>query len=294
VEPATLSAARPAEQGRLGFGVTLLAILAVLSVLGLIPLYAQVYAVYTRLPQHRSGVYVAPTPSAATVIVMRTEPPPAPRATWTAAPTVALVDLPTDWIGQPLDDVLRSWFAQRGLALVERSAYSVEPEGTILSIDPDAPSVREGGTVTLTTSSGGRVALDVALGDVVVVESARLTRDEYRPGMNAVFEVTWRALRPPGKDYRVFVHLYDVAGNFIAQTGDRAPANRGEPYPTAAWAADTVVVDSYELPIPLDAAPGIYEIRVGLYDDAGRLPPTRGDAERVKANGVIIGLVRVQ
>jgi hypothetical protein len=263
-------------------------------VLGLIPLYAQVYAVYTRLPQHRSGVYVAPTPSAATVIVMRTEPPPAPRATWTAAPTVALVDLPTDWIGQPLDDVLRSWFAQRGLALVERSAYSVEPEGTILSIDPDAPSVREGGTVTLTTSSGGRVALDVALGDVVVVESARLTRDEYRPGMNAVFEVTWRALRPPGKDYRVFVHLYDVAGNFIAQTGDRAPANRGEPYPTAAWAADTVVVDSYELPIPLDAAPGIYEIRVGLYDDAGRLPPTRGDAERVKANGVIIGLVRVQ
>lgn len=302
-EPARESAAAPTfvaptvpqraeEPGGLGCGVILLTIVAVLSVLGLIPLYAWVYVEYTRPPKSGSGVYVAPTASPVQKLVIRTEP--APRAMRTAAATAALVELPADLTGRLLDDELRRWFAERKLMLAERSLYGLDAQGTILSIEPDAPSVREGSVVTLTTSSGGQVALNMQLGDAVVIESARFTRDEYRPGMSVQFEVTWRALRPVGRDYRVFVHLHDLAGNFIAQTGDRSPTNRGEPFPTAAWSADTVVVDTYELPIPLDAQPGLYEIRVGLYDDAGRLSVTGGDAERVKANGVVVNVVRVQ
>ena len=283
---------RAEEPGGLGCGVILLTIVAVLSVLGLIPLYAWVYVEYTRPPKSGSGVYVAPTASPVQKLVIRTEP--ALRATRTAAATTALVELPADLTGRLLDDELRRWFAERKLMLAERSVYGLDAQGTILSIEPDAPSVREGSVVTLTTSSGGQVALNMQLGDAVVIESARFTRDEYRPGMSVQFEVTWRALRPVGRDYRVFVHLHDLAGNFIAQTGDRSPANRGEPFPTAAWSADTVVVDTYELPIPLDAQPGLYEIRVGLYDDAGRLSVTGGDAERVKASGVVVNVVRVQ
>ena len=63
---------------------------------------------------------------------------------------------------------------------------------------------------------------------------------------------------------------------------------------TSAWTVGTVVEDTYELPIPLDARPGVYEIRVGLYDDAGRLAITSADAERVKNGGVVVGIVRIQ
>jgi hypothetical protein len=128
----------------------------------------------------------------------------------------------------------------------------------------------------------------------VVVESARFDRDEFAPGMTLKFDVTWRAVRAVGKDYRVFVHLFDPAGNFIGQTGDRAPANNGVPLPTAGWSAGTVVVDTYTMQIPLSALPGQYEIRVGLYDDAGRLQVTEAGRAAVKNSGVVVRTVRVR
>lgn len=292
LQPVDRTAGLEARAEPLGVGVIALAVLALASVLGLIPLYVRVYVEYTRPP---AMVIVASpdataTPPPAVVIVASPVP-----STVTSAPTAApLVELPADLIGRPLDDALRAWFVERRLTLFERRAYSLTPDGTILDVAPDAVSAAEGSALTLTLSSGGVVPLGAQLGDAFVLDAARFTRDEYRPGMSVRFDVTWRALRTVGKDYRVFVHLHDAAGNFVAQTGDRAPADRGVPFPTAAWTAETVVFDSYELPIPLDAPPGVYEIRVGLYDDAGRLAVTRADAERVRGGGVVVGIIRVQ
>jgi serine/threonine-protein kinase len=289
--PADRAEVRVAPSEPLGCGVIALAVLAVLSVLGLIPLYARVYFEYTKPPAPIVTTPDAATPTVSEVVIVATAAPPAALPTPTPA---VMVDLPADLIGRPLDDALRAWFAERRVSLFERREYSLSPDGTIIDAAPDAMSVAEGSVLTLTLSTGGAVPLNAQLGGAFVLDSARFTRDDYRPGMSVKFDVTWRASRAVGKDYRVFVHLHDAAGGFVAQTGDRAPFDRGIPFPTAAWTAETVVLDSYELPIPLDAPPGVYEIRVGLYDDAGRLAVTSGDAERVKNSGVVVGVIRVQ
>lgn len=284
--------------------LVLLGIVAVLCVLGLIPLYATVYTEYTRPPvpaaptsdtpqpqlqpnNPQQGVAVADAPSP------QVTASPSPGITVTVTPTPTF-DLPTNLVGSVLDDNIKTLFASQGVTLVVTDSYSLDPENTILSIDPNVPKLEVSSTLTLTVSSGGRVDLGAQLGSGIYVESARFDRDEFAPGMTLKFDVTWRATRSVGKDYRVFVHLFDPAGNFIGQTGDRAPANNGAPFPTAGWSAGTVVVDSYTMQIPLEALPGQYEIRVGLYDDAGRLPVTDPGQAVVKNSGVVVRAVRVR
>ena len=139
--------------------------------------------------------------------------------------------------------------------------FELCPEDTILSIDPNTAKLEVSSTLTLTVSTGGRVDLNAQMPGIVV-QNARFVRDEFAPGMKLQFNVTWRATRAIGKDYRVFVHLFDPSGGFIGQTGDREPRNNGSPFPTAAWIDGTMVVDTYVLQIPLNAQPGLYEIRV--------------------------------
>ena len=184
-------------------------------------------------------------------------------------------------------------FAAHGVSATITETYSLEPQYTILAIDPPTTTLSVSGTLTLTVSSGGRVNLGAQLPGVLI-ESAQFSRDDYAPGMNAQFEVTWRGTRNVGKDYSVFVHLHDPSGNFMAQTGDREPRNRGASYPTSIWNASTVVVDSYVLQIPLTAQPGLYEIRIGLYDGAGRLAVSEPGATAVKSDGVVVRTIRVR
>ncbi len=287
-------AARHEERGRLSGGVVALGVLAVVCVLGLIPLYWFVYAEYTKPPTQSavtpSGVTVI-VPTAPQIVILVSVVPPTIAVTDTPLPAV---ELPPNLIGRELDDALRGWFTSRGLTVEVRSAYSLDPAGTILAVEPAGSSAVAGSVLTFTLSSGGRIPLNAQLDGAVLIESAQFTRDEYAPGMSVQFDVTWRALRAVGKDYRVFVHLYDAAGNFLGQTGDRAPADKGVTYPTAAWKAGTIVVDTYALQIPLDAQPGQYEIRVGLYDDGGRLEVTNAGMAVVKLGGVVAGTVRVR
>jgi eukaryotic-like serine/threonine-protein kinase len=282
--------------------LVLLGIVAVLCVLGLVPLYATVYAEYTRPPapaaptpdtpqpqpqNPQQGAAVADAPSPQVTASQ------SPGITVTVTPTPTF-DLPTNLVGSVLNDNIKTLFASQGVTLVVTDTYSLDPENTILAVEPNVTRLEVSSTLTLTVSSGGRVDLNTVLGSVVVVESARFDRDEFAPGMTLKFDVTWRAARAVGKDYRVFVHLFDPAGNFIGQTGDRAPANNGAPFPTAGWSAGTVVVDTYTMQIPLDALPGRYEIRVGLYDDAGRLQVTEPGRAAVKNSGVVVRTVRVR
>lgn len=73
-------------------------------------------------------------------------------------------------------------------------------------------------------------------------------------------------MAPDGRDYAVFVHLLDSAGELVTQS-DGPP--QGGAYPTSIWAAGEQVADARALALPGDLPPGEYTLFVGLYDPAG-------------------------
>ena len=75
----------------------------------------------------------------------------------------------------------------------------------------------------------------------------------------------WQTSEPLAADYTVFIHLTDANGGQLAADG---PPLNGD-WPTSAWQANRLVVDSHTLVFP---APGDYTIRVGLYDPATVIP----------------------
>ena len=81
----------------------------------------------------------------------------------------------------------------------------------------------------------------------------------------------WQTDQPVGASYTVFTQLFDAAGRVVAQQ-DNLPVMGLAP--TDTWQPGTIVRDPYRLRFPDDATPGLYELHIGLYDAAGRLPVT--------------------
>jgi hypothetical protein len=93
----------------------------------------------------------------------------------------------------------------------------------------------------------------------------------------------WRSLQPCAKDYQVFVHVYDSAGNLIQQA-DHAPV--GGFRPTSTWKPGEIVTDRIALELPRETARH-YRLAVGLYDwlTGERLAPFSESEGRVLLDG---------
>lgn len=76
----------------------------------------------------------------------------------------------------------------------------------------------------------------------------------------------WRATSPPQGPITAFVHLYDAAGNLVAQH-DAPPAQGYVPWHL--WQPEAVIVDRHlvQLPVPRQNAPAL-TVAAGLYDPA--------------------------
>jgi len=100
-----------------------------------------------------------------------------------------------------------------------------------------------------------------------------------RPGSNLIITLYWEALSPDGRDYTVFVHLLNEAGELVAQS-DGPP--RGGTYPTSLWSDGEQIPDERAILLPPGTPPGRYTLLVGLYDPAGgaRLPAYDVDGAR--------------
>ncbi len=96
------------------------------------------------------------------------------------------------------------------------------------------------------------------------------------------FAVTlwWQGTGAATEDYHVFVHLVDAQDQTVAQS-DHRPG--GDLYPTSLWQAGETLRDEHHLAVP---PPGMYELRVGMYDTRGRL--------RVVGGGDSVGLGQVR
>jgi hypothetical protein len=160
-----------------------------------------------------------------------------------------------------------------------------------VSLDVDAPertwdvpaSLSSWDTVWGDRQSGRRRDL-VRLAGVVVKPQMLV------PGETARVTLAWQALAEMTVSYRVFLHVLGPEGQGDRSPGDLSPGDRlpivaqndGEPMnwtrPTTGWAVGEVVVETREVQIPGDVAPGTYTLQVGLYrPEDGRLCTEDGD-----------------
>jgi len=203
--------------------------------------------------------------------------------------------VPGELVGQMFTDDLSQTLQTVGWRVAVAEQYSLQPEGTIIALNPPAGaklSLSE--TLRLTVSTGGRIDLNVDMSPIVL-DYARFSQDRYASGQAFQFSVLWRAKANVGRDYRVFVHVLKQGGaaaDGVRTNGDRAPMNNGAPVPTSGWTDSTVVNDTYEISLPANLPAGNYRIEIGMYDDQGRLRVVDYGNTPAQPNGVNSVLVR--
>jgi hypothetical protein len=111
-----------------------------------------------------------------------------------------------------------------------------------------------------------------------------LPRLQFKPGETIGLTFFWQATAPPAADYNFFVYLTTPQGGIVSQI-DAPPQGLD---PTSQWAVGNVVFNHYQLSVPLTAAPGEYQVRIGFYDPdtKARLPvlePGRGEQDNLGA-----------
>ncbi|NLG51910.1 MAG: hypothetical protein GX552_17530, partial [Chloroflexi bacterium] len=90
-----------------------------------------------------------------------------------------------------------------------------------------------------------------------------LPDEPVAPGEVARLTLCWRAMRRPATAYTVFVHWLDGQGAYCGGQ-DNMPVMGQRP--TDGWVPQEVVVDEWQIPLPADMPPGVYQIEVGMYD----------------------------
>ena len=100
-------------------------------------------------------------------------------------------------------------------------------------------------------------------GDAIRLQSYTVNPARPRAGSCLALTLDWQAQSRVESDYTVFVHLVGPDGRPVAQQ-DGMPV--GGFAPTSGWPAGVAISDRHGLILPMDLAPGRYEVWVGLYD----------------------------
>lgn len=122
----------------------------------------------------------------------------------------------------------------------------------------DAPQIT-GGAV----SAGGW-----SFGDAFALDGASI-QGEPSVGSPLELRLLWRSVKRTGTPYTTFVHVVGPDGTLVAQS-DSPP--QGGFAATNLWLTGQSIEDAIQVALPADAPPGEYEVRVGLYAGAQRLP----------------------
>lgn len=126
------------------------------------------------------------------------------------------------------------------------------------------------------------------VGDGLLLADPNLTHE----GPNVSVRLQWQALSDIPRDYTTFVHVIDSEGQLATQA-DVQP--RGGQFPTSFWPEGAVVEDAITVPVA-GLAPGLYHIRLGMYDSqtVERLPIQTMDGEPLPDSVIDLGTIRVE
>ncbi len=197
-----------------------------------------------------------------------------------------VVGLNLDQVRAPLEDL--------GLRLNIAEVWSMEPEGRILEQEPEAETeIRSGDVLTLTVSGGTerRRALQVNLGERIMLEEALVTQQDFRAGDSVPVTLYWRAMTPVDRAYTVFVHLIPEGGAIPIAQHDSEPGNGTAP--TDTWEPGEIIIDPHQVKIPPGTAAGTYRVWVGLYTAEGRLPVIDQGKTEVRDNSIFLTAIDV-
>ena len=119
-----------------------------------------------------------------------------------------------------------------------------------------------------------------AFAEVALLRGFDLPGRSFAAGDVIPLTLHWQAIDPPRADHRVFVHLMDPTNDSpegILAQADGLPG--GGTYPFWVWAPEEAYSDTMLVAIPPEAAPGRYQLLLGVYDGASgeRLPIVGGD-----------------
>jgi serine/threonine-protein kinase len=273
--------------------VWLLSAIALACVLGLIPLYLAVYRTYADPPGELPAGSRAPVSTivGSTQNGQNTPASPPTTSSGTAIPTQLI---PADLTGRVLDEGLLATLKSVGWNVVTVNRSSFQTERVILGSEP-APGTRlaVNGTLTLTISTGGRMDIGADMTSIML-NSAKVNGDTFRPGQTVEVGLRWQAKTRVSTGYKTFVHILDLNSNTPrAQGDDREPRDNGAPAPTVTWSAGKVINDSFSIQLPNNIPAGKYRIQVGLYNDQGRLAVLNGGNATVRDNSILIKVIDV-
>ena len=195
--------------------------------------------------------------------------------------------------GYQAEDIVSNLEIQ-GLIVVQEELWSEEPQGTILNQEPPENSeIKAGKTITLTISGGINypIPLQVNLNDLFILEEAIVPQSSFKAGDIVPITLRWRALKPTEASYTVFVHLLTDNMNTLGGQHDSVPVNGLSP--TDTWEPGEIIVDPHQVSISTDAAPGIYQVRVGLYSGDTRLQVIDEGNATVNDNSILITNVEI-
>jgi 4-amino-4-deoxy-L-arabinose transferase-like glycosyltransferase len=111
--------------------------------------------------------------------------------------------------------------------------------------------------------------LDVEFESGIRLLGYELENDTMAPGEELDLTLYWQTVAPVARDYKVFTHLLgDVynaeSDNFLWAQKDNEPVNNKRP--TTTWREEEVIVDPYEMTLPMNTPAGTYSLEIGLYD----------------------------
>jgi hypothetical protein len=176
------------------------------------------------------------------------------------------------------------------VAFQDDSIRTLVRKGSSLSIDGRAVLPRELDVAPLgqrQETLEEMCPLEYHYGSEIALIGYELMTPEIRPGDTLTLTLYWSALARPGRDYTVFVHIRDAAGQ-VAVGWDNMPCL--DECPTTQWRVGRLVQDLHQIPLPADLPPGSYEVALGLYylGTGERLPVRDHAGDRALGDGRVV------
>jgi len=119
--------------------------------------------------------------------------------------------------------------------------------------------------------------VDVSFENVVFLDRGVIIDQQIAPGDPIRVALEWHSEATVSDPFSLYSHVYDLNGNFMEVQRDGVPGDGL--YQLALWTPDITIPDRYVINTRPDLPPGIYEVRVGVFNpgDGLRLPVTQGD-----------------